>query len=127
MRFPKLLPCLLLAAAALAFQGTTAREASAQDAQLTPRTYKVQVEYWFFDTDYYYWSTYFESDNYNDAKLVYDLLMHAKQDGQLNEVAANSYWRYIAVDVRLITVYHLPQLNLRPALSPIRKSLFSTR
>ena len=74
-------------------------------------TYKVQVEYWFFDTDYYYWSTKMETQDYDAAVTYYNELMDAKEAGELNSVVPNSYWRYIAVDVRLIRVY--PQLQMQ--------------
>jgi hypothetical protein len=68
----------------------------------------VQVEYWFFDTDAYYWSTYYESSDYDDALSMYLFLKEADELGILNSVAPNSYWRYIAVDVRMITEYNYP-------------------
>lgn len=74
------------------------------------KSYAVQVEYWFFDTDYTYWSTKFETNDLGDAEFVYNALLIAKENGDLNTAAPSTYWRYIAVDVRLITVwtYHPP-------------------
>ena len=108
MPFPKLARRLLLAAAVTLAFSTLSRTAAAQNS-LVLKTYKVQVQYWFFDTDYYYWSTVFETTDLADAEFVYQLLLAAHENGQLNEVAPNSYWRYMAVDVRMITEYHYPQ------------------
>lgn len=69
------------------------------------KTYKVQVEYWFFDTESYHWSTVFESSDQAEAQFVYNALLVAKQNGALNAAAPNSYWRYIAVDVRLVSAW----------------------
>ena len=81
------------------------RSASGQETVSVTRTYKVQVQYWFFDTDYYYWSTKLETTNQSDAQLLYGLLVWAKENGQLNAVVPNSYSRYIAVDVRMRVEY----------------------
>ena len=91
-----------------AFWATTleSKSTNAQDTISIARTYKVEVQYWFFDTDYYYWSTKLETSNYSDAQFLYGILLWAKENGQLNAVAPNSYWRYIAVDVRMRTVYN---------------------
>jgi hypothetical protein len=108
MRFPKAALCLLaVTAAAFAFSAS-ARTANAQTYSISLKTYKVQVEYWFFDTDAYYWSTYYESSDYDDALSMYLFLKEADELGILNSVAPNSYWRYIAVDVRMITEYNYP-------------------
>lgn len=113
MRLPKIGSLIVGAAALLLTMSFTSRSAEAQSISIVTKTYKVQVEYWFFDTDYYYWSTVFETDNLQDAQFVYDLLLMAKEDGQLNSAAPNSYWRYFAVDVRMITEYHYPDI-LKP-------------
>ena len=81
------------------------KSASAQSSFSIPRTYKVQVQYWFFDTDYYYWSTKLETEDQAEAQFLYEVLLWAKENGQLNAVAPNSYWRYIAVDVRMVVEY----------------------
>lgn len=85
---------------------TVARQASASNDGLE-RLYKVQVEYWFFDTDHYHWSTYYETTNAGTANFVYAWLLSAKDRGDLPIVAPNAYWRYIPVDVRLISTYRL--------------------
>jgi hypothetical protein len=113
MRFPRLAACLLAIAAASVVLSTSTRTASAQTYAYFPKTYKVQVEYWFFDTDYYYWSTVFQTSNQADAQFVYSLLLDAKEDGDLNAVAPSSYWRYIAVDVRLVWEYDF-QVRAQP-------------
>ena len=117
MSFPKAATLLLaFLAASIAFS-TAPQKAAARD--LFTKTYQVQVEYWFFDTDYYFWSTVFESSNLNEAMLMYELLLVAQENGQLNEVVGASYGRYIAVDVRMITVYHLPEFQ-QPAYADLQ-------
>ncbi|MEQ8791221.1 MAG: hypothetical protein RIC55_33470 [Pirellulaceae bacterium] len=119
MRFPKTALCLLaITAAALAFS-SAASTAQAQTA-IGVTTYKVQVEYWFFDTDYSYWSTKYESTDYNDAQFVYELLQAADEEGVLNQVAPSTYWRYIAVDVRMISTRTYPTLEDIRYVGPTR-------
>lgn len=117
---------LVIAGLALAFSTGAANHSSAQNAYISA-TYKVQVEYWFFDTDYYYWSTQFESSNYNDAVYVYNILQAADDAGMLNSVAPNSYWRYIAVDVRMITEYNYPRYQLADTYLPLQNAQTLTR
>ena len=122
MRLPKTATYLLtIVAVSFAFSAmpTTSQ---AQDFASFQATYKVQVEYWFFDTDYYYWSTVLETDNRQEAEFVYGLLLAAAEDNELNNVARNFNWRYIAVDVRLTTEYSYPRyLTVEPLIySPIR-------
>lgn len=106
----------LLASAGFFFASPT--QADARDYfEIAQKTYKVEVEYWFFDTDYYYWRTMFETSSESDARFVYDLLVLAKENRQLNEAAPNEYWRYIPVDVRLVVEYHYPTYeSIYPAL-----------
>lgn len=95
--------------------------ATAQESVSITRTYKVQVQYWFFDTDYYYWSTKLETTNQSDAQFLYGLLVWAKENGQLNAVVPNSYWRYIAVDVRMRVEYDWNWVQPQELqLSPLR-------
>jgi hypothetical protein len=107
MRFPKTFTLLLLAASTCTL-AASAQPARAQSFAYIQKTYKVQVEYWFLDTDYYFWSTFYETTDLEDAQLVYDLLVIADQNGLLNQAAPNSYSRYFAVDVRMITEYQYP-------------------
>jgi hypothetical protein len=100
--------CLLAAAAVSIGFSATAQSADAQRASYAQITYKIQVEYWFFDTESYHWSTVYETTDRDDALFVYNLLLLAKANGQLNQVAPNSYWRYIAVDVRMIPSFRYP-------------------
>ena len=104
--------------AAIAFCGTSFVAKSADAQYQLQKKYKVQVEYWFFDTDYYYWSTVYETTNQIDANFYYGLLNWAKQQGTLNSVVPNSYWRYIAVDVRLIEVYEWQRIEWQ--YNPVR-------
>lgn len=102
MRFASL---LALSAAAMLFT------ASSAEAQSISPTYKVQVEYWFFDTDYYYWSTKLETTDYQEAVEYFETLQDAQDEGMLNSVAPNSYWRYIAVDVRMTVSYPIMRVD----------------
>ena len=104
---------LLIAIAASSLALLPNSSAEAQTFTYLQKTYKVEVEYWFFDTDYYYWGTVFESSDHDEAEFVYNLLQIAKANGQLNQAAPNSYWRYIAVDVRMTTEYHFPRYMYR--------------
>lgn len=113
MRSPRITTCLLAVVSAVAVFACAPGSAEAQKYASIKKTYKVQVEYWFFDTDYYYWSTVFESDDQADAEFVFLLLQSAKDDGQLNAYAPNSYWRYFAVDVRLVVAYKYPPSAIR--------------
>ena len=107
MNFTRTLFCML---AVVATSCTFCSSTEAQSSRVTiARTYRVQVQYWFFDTDYYYWSTKLETQDQAEAQFLYDVLMWAKSNGNLNSVAPNSYWRYFAVDVRMVTVYKLYQ------------------
>ncbi|MFG0336294.1 MAG: hypothetical protein ACF8TS_23290 [Maioricimonas sp. JB049] len=93
---------LILLAVPLCSLLMTANAANAAPGYLQC-TYKVQVEYWFWDSNYSYWSTVLETNNQDEAQLMYDLLLYAKQNGNLNAVVPNLNWKYIAVDVRLET------------------------
>lgn len=108
MRFPKAAALLLFATGVFLSVSTAPCSAQAGDLTLLKATHKVEVQYWFWDSEHYYWSTVFESSDLDDAQFVYGLLFAAKQNGQLNQVAPNSYWKYFAVDVRLTTKYHHP-------------------
>ena len=81
------------------------KSAAAQRYNAIKITYEVQVEYWFFDTDYYYWNTVFETSDRDEAEFVYHLLVMADNNGSLNQAAPHEYWRYFAVDVRMVTKY----------------------
>ncbi|MFK7738545.1 MAG: hypothetical protein AB8B50_21145 [Pirellulaceae bacterium] len=96
---------------------TMTKQASASNEGLE-KLYKVQVEYWFFDTDHYHWSTYYETTNPSTAGFVYLWLLDVKDRGDLPVVVPNAYWRYIPVDVRLITTYRLkPQIKASQSTS----------
>ena len=89
--------------------GVVSRSASAQTSSSIPTTYKVQVEYWFWDSDYYHWSTVLETNSQTDALFMYDVLAWAHDAGDLNQVAPHNFWKYIAVDVRLVSSFNLYQ------------------
>ena len=67
--------------------------------------YQVQVLYNLFDTHYYRWSTVFESENYIAAQWVYQQSIIADENGNLNDMWPDPYWRYVAVDVRFQSVW----------------------
>ena len=94
---------------------TLSESASAQSFQaafapqkLFQSTYKIQVEYWFFDTDAYHWSTVFETTDYDDAQMVHKLLQFADDHGSLIQFVPSDNPRYIPVNVRM--------LNHRPVI-----------
>lgn len=93
----------IVAAMACGIGMADASRAEAKSYGYYVKSYEVQVEYWFFDTDYYYWGTVFSTKDLGDAQFVYGALLDAKANGNVNTAAPNSYWRYFAVDVRLIT------------------------
>lgn len=105
MQFKTPLLVALFAIAALFLTSVDSSSAQAQSQIQIPKTYKVQVQYWFFDTDYYYWSTKLETNNSSEANFLYQVLLWAKQNGELNAAAPSTYWRYIAVDVRMVVEY----------------------
>ncbi len=104
---PRLRRSLLILLALAPLAALTA--SPAQAASPWEKVYKVQVEYWFFDTDYYYWDDFYESTNQQAAQFIYALLMVAKNNGNLSDVASVGYWRYIPVDVRIIVTYRLKE------------------
>lgn len=111
----------MFSAALLAVSSFDSGSARAQDTISVPRTYKVQVQYHFFDTDYYYWSTVLETSNQSEAQMLYDILVWAKENNRLNQFAPHSYWRYLAVDVRMRVEYDWNFLQPQQySLSPIR-------
>lgn len=69
------------------------------------KVYKVQVEYWFWDSDYSYWGDHFVTTDANAANWVYWSLLIAKANGNLNGAAPNVNWKYIAIDVRKVVTY----------------------
>lgn len=77
------------------------RTDTAQAELRTQTVYKVQVQYWFWDSNYTYWSDYYETTNSNNATWMYLALLIARENGNLNNVAPNVNWKYIAIDVRL--------------------------
>jgi len=81
-----------------------APQAEAQSSLLA--SYEVQVKYWFWDYEgVYMWDTVLETQDHSQATFVYNLLLFAKENNQLNDVVPYDYWRWIAVDVRLVTKY----------------------
>ena len=117
MRFPKSVSFLLVCTVAFVAVSESSQAAHVQDRFLITKSYKVQVEYWFFDTDYFRWSTVLETTSREEAEMVYELLVYAKEQNQLNRFAPSSYWRFIAVDVRMITVYEYPRFTYTPDVS----------
>lgn len=69
------------------------------------KVYKVQVEYWFWDSDSYHWEDFYTSTNPSAANFVFAILELAKEDGTLNQAAPSVNWKYFAVDVRLVVAW----------------------
>ena len=68
---------------------------------LTTTTYKVQVKYEFWRSGGTYWSTVFETEDQEDAQLMYDLLSIAHENGDICDVL-NCGFDWIITDVRLV-------------------------
>lgn len=67
--------------------------------------YKVQVEYWYWDSESYHWEDFYVSTNYDAANFVFLVLDLARKMGTLNQAAPHVNWKFFAVDVRMIVVY----------------------
>lgn len=89
------IPFLLLLAAA-----TTASEAEASSLPPSTTTYYVQVKYEFWRNGYTYWSTVYETNDADDAKLMYMALSIACDNGDICELL-NCGVDWIVTDVRL--------------------------
>lgn len=100
-----------LAAAMICLGGMLAAESSHNRAEAAPppgkwvKEYQVQVEYWYWDTEYYGWSTVYRSESPQAAGFVYGVSQLALSNGTLNQLWPHSNWKFLAVDVRLISVW----------------------
>lgn len=92
---------LPLAVLALAVGFAVPHRAEAASNYQLQCTYEVQVEYWYWDSDYYYWKTVYSSNSQAEAQFVYDLLLFAKQEGKLNSFVPHDNWKFFPLDVRL--------------------------
>ena len=63
-------------------------------------TYSVEVQYEHWRSGTRYWSTVFDTENLEDAQLMYNLLFEAHQDGKICDFLPCSF-DFIIVDVRL--------------------------
>jgi len=103
----RILPLLLLLTAFCA-----APEAQAQTSMpLYTTTHCVQVEWHFWRSGGSYWATEYETNNLNEAELMFDLFESALENGTLCEILGCNITTWIPVDVRLKTEY---EWNLFP-------------
>ncbi len=90
-----LLPALLLLA-------TVPAVCQAQlSVPLTTTKYQVQVQYEFWRSGGTYWSTVFETEDHDDAELMYDLLFMAHESGDICDIFDCNF-NWIITDVRLV-------------------------
>ncbi|OYP34163.1 hypothetical protein [Rhodopirellula sp. MGV] len=95
-------PLCLIAASFL-----VAPQAQAQTSiPLYTTSYSVQVEWYFWRSGGTYWATEFESDNYVEAELIYELFDAALESGTLVEILGGNISSWIPIDVRLRTIRH---------------------
>ena len=119
--------------AVLLFSGGGAK---AQDTSvsLTKNTYFVEVQYhflhWTSGGESFYWETFFETDSYSEAQVLYEVMSEALEDGNLDYL--NSYGATtvnVVVDVRLRTetelLYEI-QRNTNLQLYPSRNYQLAT-
>lgn len=106
---PLALSALTLALVLLA--GASNARAESGSIVTWEKVYKVQVEYWFWDSDSYHWEDFYISTNQSAANFVYAVLELAKDNGTLNQAAPNVNWKYFAVDVRLVVAW---QAKIQP-------------
>lgn len=82
-----------------AFSNTSEAQLS---VPLFKTTYQVQVKKEMWRNGNFYWSTEFESSDYEDAELMYELLLFALEAGEINQLLGSGF-DWIIVDVRLVT------------------------
>ena len=68
---------------------------------LTTAKYKVQVQYECWRSGGTYWSMVFETEDHDDAELMYDLLLMAHENGDICDIFDCSF-NWIITDVRLV-------------------------
>ena len=91
---------------------------------LCETTYSVQVQYEHWRSGGRYWATKFTTDNQQDAQLMYDLFVAAREAGQLCDILGCSF-DFIIVDIKLVTTTkcHIPSFEpLR--LSPTKNDFY---
>ena len=103
-----------LVLALIAFAAVPAVSQAQISVPFVKKTYCVQVKYEMWRNGATYWSTVFETDDADDANLMYALLQDALEDGDICELL-NCGFDWIIRDVRLVTKYEyfLPELNYR--------------
>ena len=92
--------------------------------------YSVQVEWSFWRSGGTYWSTEFESTDYQDALLVLTLFEWARDNGALSDVLdVESGATWIPIDVRMRTRYewNIDPFAHRTAHSPVNSNLYYLR
>lgn len=94
--------CAIGLLAIVAFLATSVGNSTEAQEVTLPVIYKVEIQYWYFDTPHYSWRTEMETRNETEARFFYVLALLAKQDGKLHEYFPDEInGRYIPVDVRL--------------------------
>lgn len=90
----------------------TFAQPSKAEATSYEKVYRVEVEYWYWPPDIYYWSTFLETTNEFDAEFALLALELARDHGYLDSVVPSNNL-HIPVDVRLTVTYKpIPQLKL---------------
>lgn len=68
--------------------------------------YKVQIQYHYFDSNYYHWTTVKTTSDYFEAVGIIFWLDVQRERGRFqqaaNQLYPDQYWRYIPVDYRLV-------------------------
>ncbi len=97
---------VLLAVAVVTLSATflSGRDAAASSTYYV-RSYRVEVEWSLWKSGYSQWRTEFESSDYQEARLVYDLLVSARDNDELFDVLCDELESWVPVDVRMRTVY----------------------
>ena len=101
----KFLLAILFAAAATCLTSLDQKSAQADDDFFYLPIYKVEIQYVFFDTDYYHWRTAVTTSDYLEALGILFWLGVEDERGRFQDAAEQLqpgvYWRYIPVDYRL--------------------------
>ena len=102
----KFLFVAMFAAAITCLSTLDHKSAKAGDDFFYLPVYKVQIQYHFFDSNYYHWTTVKTTSDYLDAVGTIFWLGVQRERGRFLEAAdqlnPNVYWRYIPVDCRLV-------------------------
>lgn len=113
----------ILIPALLVFAAVPAVSEAQVSIPFVKTTYSVQVKYEFWRNGNFYWSTVFQTEDEDDAELMYDLLLAAFDAGQICEVLDCGF-DWIPRDVRLVVKHEYPEIVRSPYIyqSPFQKS-----